>query len=157
MLSKWSILPHTEQMQSYMPLSANHKSDEKTASETRIFRNQEDREVQALFAKEERIGKEKKQLRREKQRLKNNAAMNTAQDKETMQQNESPVKSSSTNPRTPQVYNGPCVICLEPDLDSREKLQALGYLLQHTFSRGIVPLPICFDLTDWDPETQQAS
>jgi hypothetical protein len=80
MLSKWSILPHTEQMQSYMPLSANHKSDEKTASETRIFRNQEDREVQALFAKEERIGKEKKQLRREKQRLKNNAAMNTAHD-----------------------------------------------------------------------------
>lgn len=115
-----------------MPLSANHKSDEKTASETRIFRSPEDREVQALFAEEDRIAKEKLQLRQDKQRLKNDAAMNTAQDKETMQKNESPAKSSSTNPRTPQVYNGPCVICLEPDPDSGEKLQALGYLLQHT-------------------------
>jgi hypothetical protein len=126
-LSQWSILPHTEQMQSYMSLSANHKTDEKT-SDTRTFRNPEDREVQALIAKEERIGKEKMQLRREKQRLKNEAA---ASEEETERQNVSPTENTSSKSRAPQVYNGPCVICLEPDHNSREKLQALRYLLRH--------------------------
>jgi hypothetical protein len=30
------------------------------------------------------------------------------------------------------LYNGPCVICLEPDVASRDKLQAVRYLLKHT-------------------------
>ena len=108
------ILLHTERMATY--LSSSPQPD-------KIFRNQEDRDVQALIAKEERIGKEKMHLRREKQRQKQSDAT-TEMALET-------TASSPQHPRTPPaVYNGPCVICVEPDLQSREKLQALQYLLQ---------------------------
>jgi hypothetical protein len=105
-------------------------------------------ETQQLIANEERIGRVKLAERRQKQRLKQEAAAarlrhnNLGFLEPFLNETAAPtIIEEPIAPPLPQdeweEFNGPCVICLEPDTASRERLQAVRYLLKHGLSGGV--------------------
>lgn len=133
-----------------------------TSSSSSSRNSAQQEEVRALIANEERIGKEKLMYRKLQQRKKDAQALrekgleppeeaeqndDNRDDVTTTTTNDSGVASpfsktaSSTRSQNKSLeqrnapyaeFNGPCVICLEPDEESKERLQAVRYLLKHT-------------------------
>jgi hypothetical protein len=107
-------------------------------------------ETQQLIASEELIGRVKLAERRQKQRLKQEAAAAATRLRNNNlgflepSLNETATPTRIEEPIAPPLpqdeweeFNGPCVICLEPDTASRERLQAVRYLLKHGLSGGV--------------------
>ena len=121
-LSEWSIVPHVEAMEP--------QSDAITGENGRRA-NDDDAEmekVQALIAREERIGREKflRRQTRRKQKLREQQQGIIDND------DEPPLAAIIDNDATAtmQEFNGPCVIVLEPDAVSKERLQAVRHILK---------------------------
>jgi hypothetical protein len=120
-LNQWSIIPHIEALEmdwEAMRTLPDHGDD----NESREFpMSDEDRAIQELIAREERIGRAKR-----KEKVGNNET-----NLETGNENES--KPARSNARAllqkqKQMYeefNGPTVVVLEPDPESKEKLKDL--------------------------------
>jgi hypothetical protein len=99
-----------------------------------------------LIDKEEQIGKEKMWLRLQKIERRHPAKYAAAEPLDVPKKEKRITTASSTQSRhvhhaqqQPPLdgsYNGPCVVCLEPDAISGNKLQALRHLLQHTLANG---------------------
>jgi hypothetical protein len=100
--------------------------------------------TQQLIASEELIGRVKQAERRAKQRLKEEALLRANQGLEPLNETRAALVEELTPPPPLPLpldeweeFNGPCVICLEPDTASRERLQAVRYLLKHGLSGGV--------------------
>lgn len=147
-LSRWSIVPLTESMiteitddQSVLDINYYHNDGrygQDSASLMLTKQQQDDRKVQELIAREEKIGKEKLAIRLEKQKRKNdlekrqqqNESGNATQVPSTERQIQDIERSDEHHSQNVHdEFNGPCVLCLEPDTMSQRKLQELRYLL----------------------------
>lgn len=137
-LSEWSIVPHQEAME--VALSGTLKATTATKRDEYSRRrpgSEEDRKTQELIANEERIGKEKLLYRQAQKRKKLAQEQlelgRDAEDGESTGYDASNDDNSMESQSVPiwEEFNGPCVICLEPDPDSRDRIQALRYLLKH--------------------------
>ena len=127
-------------------------------SQRYMVSNEEDQTVQALIRSVEQMGHEKLQMRREKSRLKQQQQQSTATNHNDTVDTPSTTSaitingtrtSSGTNRHRQKkhrgrdnddrvdVYNGPCVICLEPDAPSQRRIQQLRQLLRQTLFRNI--------------------
>jgi hypothetical protein len=158
-LNQWNIIPHAEAMEAdlaamqHLPESVDSRTIIRDHAGDRVV--EEDREVQQLIEREERVGREKWRIRQQNERQKQREKLGgesslAAHEKDVEEEEEqeqdfvpshSPPRrkaASSTLTREAlerqkemyQEYNGPCVVCLEPDEESQEQLQALRYLLK---------------------------
>ena len=141
-LSQWSILPHQEAMESHfqkMQQLPDVVHDDNTHKELSTH----DQKVQDLIASEELIGKEKRAYRQRQQRKRDiqalreqgldlEAARNGVEQKNAGTNSTDSKKQAVSEPtlESGEEFNGPCVICLEPDEESTERLQAIRHLLQ---------------------------
>ena len=149
-LSEWSIVPHEEALQAYHFLQQEQQQffdDDNDNSSTRNSHGndaEQSQDIQALIESEERIGREKYAQR---QRRLGRKPRNPEHAAGTLPDSNSTVPVAPTKPAPPPrldkeqrqyehqqatqlEFNGPCVLCLEPDEASREQLQALRYLLR---------------------------
>ena len=121
-LSQWSIVPHAEAMEAdweAMQGLANDETDLKDMQED-DYLTDEERQVQALIAREEKRGREKLRERQRRGQLLSKKPRPVVEDKEV-----SKFRLLQKQKQMYEEFNGPAVICLEPDLDGQAKLQAL--------------------------------
>ncbi|GKY93638.1 hypothetical protein MPSEU_000331200 [Mayamaea pseudoterrestris] len=166
-LSQWTILPHAEVLQAdalaleSMPESVRLE----TSSHEKLFIDNEEkqrrRDIEELIKSEEKLGKARKRRRDMQQRERNQASGSDEQStwKDSGAFNNSPNDGLSDNDgyspssrddqksRNYDEYDGPCVICLEPDAESQQKLQQLRDFLR----------PLLFDVTDYYSPTSSVS
>jgi hypothetical protein len=144
-LDQWSLVPHVEAMEA--DWEAMRNLPDSTASTVQSRTTNSDKEIQELIAREEKIGKEKLKERRRrdgaKQKNRNRKAEQVPQNSSGATavpapgDEDSDDNASSKNAllqKQKQMYeefNGPTVICLEPDAESVVKLTALRELLLH--------------------------
>jgi len=144
-LSQWSIIPHREaleaHLQSLRELPEQQQQHPVAANNNDGTTRTPEQKVKDLIAKEERIGKEKFEQRQRRQQeiealREDDESSNNKyeQQQSSSSKNRSSKGTTTTLPEKPTLsedeFNGPCVICLEPDPASQEKLQAIRYLLQ---------------------------
>lgn len=138
-LDQWSIIPHVEALEmdweamQQLP-DDDEPYDDDSESASGIFpMSEEDRAIQELIAREERIGREKlkERQRREqsKQQKKGEITSIPSEKNETDSRQKVPKSSErSLLRKQKQMYeefNGPTVVVLEPDEESKEKLKNL--------------------------------
>lgn len=128
-LDTWTVIPHMEALEAdldalqQIPTQEEHKQVVKGRSET-----------DKLIEQEEQVGKQRLQRRVERNRNKKGAAPSStekaAASAEDVVEKESPRSLLEKQKRMYEEFNGPCVVCLEPDLESRERLVELRELLR---------------------------
>ena len=134
--NRWTILPDMEQMEKEWDVF-----DEETKNGPQDTRTDEEREIDELIAREVEIGKERKtiteqqKLRKQREKELQQAFLDGGEAEANAEVNKPPKnappaelketkrgKKRRLKQRKQQYYeefNGPCVICLEPDEDSR--------------------------------------
>ena len=117
-LDEWSILPHTEAIQAEWYLQQQYVPESETPFDDGP--PSEDEMVQELIAREEQIGREKSRARK----IGRGDALEP-QDMDDYQHYASPKEIVEQQQQQYDEFNGPCILCLEPDLDSRLKLAEL--------------------------------
>lgn len=125
-LSEWSIIPHAEAMELYWWRSAEkYRNDQDDSigpmlSPTQIRQLKEREELQNLIREQERRGWQNMQERRRKK------------GQDPLPESLSPVEMAKQERESTDLleFDGPCVLCLEPDLESREDLMTLRSVLQ---------------------------
>jgi hypothetical protein len=157
-LTEWSIIPHHEELSSNEIKMQRQFTQSKKPKKPPLTK--EERETQALIEREAEIGREKLRQRQIQKRRKEmlmqqswNSPQENVRNKDSVAENESPeskieeecnqqvtneiqsleTEISSTR-NDADVFDGPCVLVLEPDEASLGKLQALRYLLAKELS-----------------------
>lgn len=134
-LGSWTIVPHMEAIEADWEAMKQLPVQEKVIAE-----KTEETEADRLIAKEERLGRERLRHRAKRSRQKRQAAGKsvTATASEIIAREEDEAKSrmEASNDlleKQKQLYeefNGPCVLCLEPDEESRERITQVRELLR---------------------------
>lgn len=144
-LSQWAVVPHIEAMaelegRTMDPTGAAPNSASSTSPREEYKGESEQTEIEALIDREERRGRINKARREERRRLK----LQESGVEEYNPQSESmpplpkiitPARATPRNKlqqqqRMYEEFNGPCVVCLEPDDESKAKLLELRELLR---------------------------
>jgi hypothetical protein len=143
-LDEWSILPHTEAIaaewhlqKQFIPHSETLSDDEEPS---------EDEIVQELIAREEQIGREKSRARK----VQRGDALE-AEDMDDFHHYASPKEIVNQQQQQYDEFNGPCILCLEPDLESRLKLAELRDGLQEIL--GHAPYSSPSSIYSWNYTT----
>lgn len=135
-LSEWSIIPHAEAMElQWWKTQSRHvpqREDEVTEDDLTVQQREEKQQqedYEAMVEDLEKRGRERQRSRREKLGL------------EPLRELEDDyVESDETT--LYREFDGPCVLCLEPDMESREDLLTLRSVLQQ--EAGMAPYsPFC--------------
>lgn len=129
-LNSWTIVPHMEAIEADWEAMKQLPTQEKE-----VIREREETEVDRLIAAEERAGRERlRQRSRRRKKNKPEAYVKTSveqqQAEELESKQDSPRELLKKQARLYEEFNGPCVLCLEPDEDSRERLVQLRELLK---------------------------
>jgi hypothetical protein len=124
-LSEWSIIPHAEAMELNWWRSAEEGASQSdsvdaSAAVARESDSEEQTRYNSLVQREQELGWERLQQRRVKEGLEPLPTPPWLSDMDEQAR-------STTNY---QEFDGPCVLCLEPDLESREDLMTLRSVLQ---------------------------
>ena len=147
-LDGWTIIPHVEAMETEWKVSQGLPELQDTQNKGVSY---VDPETQALIAKEEEIGRRKSKARKLKQAqlTKDEGSVEDASaDVEggNGDADDDPTAATSLNNKSPQQvfeaqqeqyeeFNGPCILCLEPDAESQELLhdlrESLVQILDH--------------------------
>lgn len=140
-LSQWSIIPHAEAMEA--DLLALQQPDqavlETPASEDDRRRQQTEELIQQVETAG-RINKIKREAALQRRRRKKQQHSATEQpppsepkkhDRELPSDDNSPQLLLEKQKRMYEEFNGPCVVCLEPDEESKARLQELRAILKH--------------------------
>jgi hypothetical protein len=133
-LDGWTIIPHVEAMEMEWKVSQHLPDLEDTTKDNGI--SYVDPETQALIAKEEEIGQRKAKARRLKQAklMKEEGgdqdevlAMedDDYDDSTALEYSKSPQQVFEAQQEQYEEFNGPCILCLEPDAESQELLHDL--------------------------------
>ena len=109
-LNKWVIVPHMEALEADM-LALKQLPDQE-AGPDQSARTEEQQHYDELVAREETIGKQRRNRRRAESRKK-------ADDPNDGDAPQTPLERQQ---RRYEEFNGPCVVCLEPDSKSAAKL-----------------------------------
>ena len=131
-LDEWVVVPHLEAMQSAWENRQKHASVEDAFDPTQSeYDIEEDQKVQELIAEEERIGREKRGRKAQDTPFIYEAAERRFEPDER----KSPAQILEEQKRQYEEFGGPCILCLEPDQESKEKLvelrEALADCLNH--------------------------
>ena len=128
-LSEWSIIPHAEAMEctwwrSHELIPQQHASQEEMENDTFLSPQEkrdieERKEFEALVRREEELGRQKLRERRIKAGLDPDAI-----------ELEGGGNENTPDPPPYLEFDGPCVLCLEPDLESQQDLMTLRQVLQ---------------------------
>jgi hypothetical protein len=125
----WVIVPHVEALQAEWQ-NTNAGPTVVDASDPTNPNEEEDRLVQELIAKEEIKGREKYESRR-----KSTGAGKEIEDYPSAEEKKSPARLLEEQKEQYDLSGGPCVLCLEPDEESKRKLielrQELADVLDH--------------------------
>jgi hypothetical protein len=120
-LDEWSILPHTEAIaaewylqQQYIPESSSDSTYDNGEPLT------DDEVVQELIAREEQVGREKNRARK----IQRGDALEP-EDMDDYTHYASPKEIVEQQQQQYDEFNGPCILCLEPNLESRLYLAEL--------------------------------
>jgi hypothetical protein len=122
-LSEWSIIPHAEVMELQWWRTAAREEeevDESQLSTEKLQQRRDEQEIQELIAREEDVGRKKlvERLRKQGQDVTEEDLLAKA------------AKDDKTSDPSYLEFDGPCVLCLEPDAESREDLLTLRTALQ---------------------------
>ena len=147
-LTEWSVIPHAEAMEADWRAMQMGQTDQVDQMELDKELTEEEQEIQDLIAREEYKGrvnlKKRQQRMAAKERLKqskSNIGQSTStpltQKQTTAYNPEESATNSAGSPKDlwekqKQMYeefNGPCVVCLEPDEDSRNRIMELRSIL----------------------------
>ena len=131
-LDTWTIVPHMEAIEADWEAMKQLPTREEVSDKKQV-----QTEADLLIAKEERIGRQRL-LRREKRsgqtrQQVGQSAEATAQDEDNEEKKprqQSPRELLEKQKRQYEEFNGPCVLCLEPNEESRERLIRLRELLR---------------------------
>lgn len=132
-LNNWVIIPHMEAMEQelealqHVPCQDTSQQQPEVPSETDL-----------LIEREERIGRERLSERLRKKNIVNGETPMNNSDSSTDKRDQpttskdkpSPKQKLEKQQRMYEEFNGPCVVCLEPDLKSRAKLMKLREILK---------------------------
>jgi hypothetical protein len=120
-LNQWSIIPHVEALE--MDWEAMRKlpdhGDDSESSEPQM--SEEDRAIQELIAREERIGREK----RKKMAGNGKTVVETENGNDTKSKKNNMKALLQKQKQMYEEFNGPTVVVLEPDPESKKKLNDL--------------------------------
>lgn len=137
-LSSWVIVPHMEALEAELEVIRGLPTQEvlqnRNVSET-------DAELNALIKEEEEIGKQRSKRRT---KVRSKARIIDARDEEKL----SPKVTLENQRRMYQEFNGPCVVCLEPD----GKSQAILAELRAVLADELFP-----DCTEFSPSSSVAT
>lgn len=132
----WVIVPHMEALQAEWRNAETVPSVENVNQYTNQY-EEEDQKVRELIAREEKLGQEKsraRQIKREQEGAIPKSPPYTAppvKEKET----KSPSEVLEEQKLQYEEFGGPCILCLEPDQETKEKLceirEALAEILDH--------------------------
>lgn len=128
-LDTWVIIPHAEALQAGWESFSSTPSVIDAVEDTNPY-EEEDRKVQELIAREEEKGREKYEARR---KSKGGAAKEI--EEYAMYRKKSPAELLQEQKESYEAFGGPCILCLEPNLESKQKLcdlrEALADVLDH--------------------------
>jgi 2'-5' RNA ligase superfamily len=162
-LDQWMVIPHIELLEDewYQPAETTE------AQETNRYwdviaggyaeGSEQRREVEALIAQVEMNGKAKLRERQEKRAAKGKVELNDTLESSSLAPDTANDTSTTASlrerldeqKRMYQEFNGPCVICLEPNYKSATRLKQLRQaLLQHDFLRHFAPYSPTSSVTD---------
>jgi hypothetical protein len=139
-LSEWSIIPHAEAMELQWWDSDNDvdndatssaQVDESTLSVSQREELRQRRETAELIRREEKKAYEAMRRRREKDGLE------PLPKPPSLVQSEHSSRNNIASRKEYREFDGPCVVCLEPDETSRLALQELRSVLQHEVGRRL--------------------
>ena len=137
-LDSWTIIPHMEAIEA--DWDAMNRQSKSYEEKEEVPKNQET-EADQLIAEEERKGRERLLTRGKQKRQRRLAAGKevTESHSEKVARQEEEKKNRKQSPqellrekqkRMYEEFNGPCVLCLEPDEESKERLIQLRKLLR---------------------------
>ena len=135
-LDSWVIVPHLEVIQAQWA-SAQNAAHVEDATDIGVNPyEEEDRAVQELIASEERKGQEKYRARQLKEQAQSGSKPKTAVKEEApWEEKKSPAQVLQEQTKAYEEVGGPCILCLEPDEESKERLcelrEALAEVLDH--------------------------
>lgn len=134
-LDSWTIVPHMEAIEADWEAMKRLPIQEKAVEEKKPVT-----EADRLIAEEERLGRERLRSRSKRSRKKRQAAgkpvtetsseIAARKDEEEKSRKQSARDLLEKQKRQYEEFNGPCVLCLEPDEESRERLTQLRELLR---------------------------
>lgn len=132
-LSSIAIVPHME------AIEADWEAMKQLPAQDRMADKKKVTEADRLIAEEERLGRERLRSRAKRTRKKRQAAGKpvtetsseiAAREEEEKARNQSSQDLLEKQKQQYEEFNGPCVLCLEPDEESRERLTQLRELLR---------------------------
>jgi hypothetical protein len=122
----WVIVPHLEALQAEWQNAVTTPYVEDASASTNQY-EEEDREVRELIAREEKLAHQKSQARR--------IHLNQKVNESPGEEKKSPAHLLEEQKRKYEEFGGPCILCLEPDQESKEKLcelrEGLAEVLNH--------------------------
>ena len=151
-IDKLLIVPHFEELQKHeeaqKALPTQAETDEETLTE-------DEKSVQNLIKSEEQKGKRKLAKRKAKER---GIKKETQTDDESKEDVSSTKSSKDQSPRdklkeqrkSMSEFNGPCVLCLEPNEESKIHIQAFREILRKKLFARYDPFSISSSVTDDD-------
>jgi len=134
-LNAWTIVPHMEAIEADWEAMKQLPSQEEV-----VTPEKKETEADRLIAKEERLGRlrlmRRAKLNRKKRQAAGKEVVETSAEKALREEEEksttkqSPRDLLEKQKRMYEEFNGPCVLCLEPDEESKERLVQLRELLR---------------------------
>lgn len=147
-LTQWSIIPNAEAMEADWKAMRHAPEVPKPQSSKRL--SDEERRVQDLIAREEELGREKLEMRRRKNLSTSDPSAIPISSKV------SPDVSMKKQKKMYEEFNGPCVVCLEPDMESKAALIELrSLLLEELFPEYGAYSPTSCYSTDYMPRQSE--
>jgi hypothetical protein len=161
-LSQWTIIPHAEALEADVrALDMAHEGTFQDPSLAQTMMEMEEDHkratIEALISSEEQLGKQNKikreiSVQRKRQRMGVEATAISSMNNTSVTTSDQPPEGSPREVLEKQrdlfeEFNGPCVLCLEPDKQSQEKLKHLREFLQ----------PLLFDTPDYYSPTSSFS
>ena len=135
-LGSWTIVPHME------AIEADWEAMKQLPAQEKVIKEEMEEETKAdrLIAEEERLGRERLLHRAKRSRQKRQAAgkpvTETASEIIAREEDEAKSRKQASNDllekqkQQYEEFNGPCVLCLEPDEESRERITQIRELLR---------------------------